>query len=256
MEADEGGEGWVTASQAAPGAAAAGATTTNEDGFEEIPSVDEAAGGSGGTGAGDAAAAGGAGAEEGADEEGEEEDVPDIADLELEEEEEEDEVNKRGLCKERGLQCRWAGGCPPAQMIECGVGCSCACASQQLFGGLCTACHQVLSQAARLTCLCLRAYPALPAAGGSAAGGGGQRRRSGQQRWGGRRRAHPEHPHLRFAHHLRQALCGGWAGLGCLHAVSCASCLCVAGPARRLTPGNSIAPHLPSPLSCRCPASG
>lgn len=36
----------------------------------------------------------------------------------------------------------------------------------------------------------------------------------------------------------------------------CASCLCVAGPARRLTAGNSIAPRLPSLLSCRCPASG
>ncbi|KAI7837881.1 hypothetical protein COHA_008368 [Chlorella ohadii] len=88
VEADEGGEGWVTASQAAPGAATAGATTTNEDGFEEIPSVDDAAGGSSGAGAGGAAAAGEGGAEEGAEEE-EEEDVPDIADLDLEEEEDE-----------------------------------------------------------------------------------------------------------------------------------------------------------------------
>lgn len=88
VEADD-GEGWVTASQAAPGAAPAGATTTNEDGFEEIPSVDEAAGSSGGAGAGDAAAAGGGAGGEAAGEEEEEEDVPDIADLELEEEEDE-----------------------------------------------------------------------------------------------------------------------------------------------------------------------
>ncbi|PRW39093.1 Autophagy-related 3 [Chlorella sorokiniana] len=92
VEADEGGEGWVTASQAAPGAAPPGATTTNEDGFEEIPSVDDAAGG-GGAGAGGAAAAGGSeGRAEGgqAEEEEGEEDVPDIADLELEDEEEDE----------------------------------------------------------------------------------------------------------------------------------------------------------------------
>lgn len=106
VEADEGGEGWVTASQAAPGAAATGATTTNEDGFEEIPSVDEAASGSGGAGAGVAAAAGEGGAEEGAEED-EEEDVPDIADLDLEEGE--DEVRSSLTGKQAAWQCGWAG---------------------------------------------------------------------------------------------------------------------------------------------------
>jgi len=111
VEADEGGEGWVTASQAAPGAATAGATTTNEDGFEEIPSVDDAAGGSSGAGAGGAAAAGEGGAEEGAEEE-EEEDVPDIADLDLEEEE--DEVGAVLL----GWASRWSGSAAGLLMVQ------------------------------------------------------------------------------------------------------------------------------------------
>lgn len=103
VEADEEGDGWLTANQSRTGRADPGATTTNDDGFEEIPSIDEEAagaeGGSGGGGSGSAAGvqdvaagsasdlAAGEGSGGGA---GIDDDVPDIDDLALDDEEEDE----------------------------------------------------------------------------------------------------------------------------------------------------------------------
>jgi hypothetical protein len=108
VEADEQGDGWLTADPAAAGRGAPGATTTNADGFEEVPCIDEEPGGSGGVA--DAAAASDSAAAAADDE-----DVPDIADLDLEEEEE-DVVGGRG----------WAGtrqtGASSPHTLQDGVG--------------------------------------------------------------------------------------------------------------------------------------
>ncbi|EFN54110.1 hypothetical protein CHLNCDRAFT_36301 [Chlorella variabilis] len=93
VEADEEGEGWLTADQSSAGRAAAGTTTTNAEGFEEIPDVEEEAGGGEGGGVADAAAA--SASDGGAAGPGGDEDVPDIDDLDLEDEEEEDEAALR-----------------------------------------------------------------------------------------------------------------------------------------------------------------
>lgn len=112
VEAGDGGEGWITADRSSrPGAAdEAGVTTTNDDGFEEVPSIEEASGGSGGGAAAEAVseAAGGSvgvGGLSGAGEE--EEDVPDIDELELEEEEEEDEVGCSRGAAAVWVSCLW-----------------------------------------------------------------------------------------------------------------------------------------------------
>ncbi|PSC67657.1 Autophagy-related 3 [Micractinium conductrix] len=77
VEAEAGeGEGWLTTSTAPQQPV----TTTNADGFEEIPSIEEAGAG----GAAEAVSDGGGGAE------GDDSDVPDIGDLELEDEEEDE----------------------------------------------------------------------------------------------------------------------------------------------------------------------
>ncbi|KAI3431543.1 hypothetical protein D9Q98_004592 [Chlorella vulgaris] len=88
VEADEQGEGWLTADQFAAVQTAAGMTVTNQEGFEEIPSISASGGGGGGsvadaTSAGASGSAGGAaGGDDGDDV------VPDIEDLELTDEEE------------------------------------------------------------------------------------------------------------------------------------------------------------------------
>jgi hypothetical protein len=87
VEAEDGGEGWLTAERASPASAAAaepGATTTNADGFEEIPSIEDEGAGAGGAGLADA----GAPSERGGGGGGGEEEVPDIDELDLEDEEE------------------------------------------------------------------------------------------------------------------------------------------------------------------------
>ena len=130
VEADEEGEGWLTADQSSAGRAAAGTTTTNAEGFEEIPDVEEEAGGGEGGGVADAAAA--SASDGGAAGPGGDEDVPDIDDLDLEDEEEEDEVGAPGTGGEgEALMWRSVGRSPapslPAQPAGCGVR-ACACA--------------------------------------------------------------------------------------------------------------------------------
>ncbi|KAL4856472.1 hypothetical protein ACK3TF_003263 [Chlorella vulgaris] len=65
VEADEQGEGWLTADQFAAGQTAAGMTVTNQEAFEEIPSIGASGGGGSGfvadaTSAGASGSAGGA----------------------------------------------------------------------------------------------------------------------------------------------------------------------------------------------------
>ena len=91
VEAEGGeGEGWMTADMVSP---PAGSTSTNADGFEEIPSIDGAAvATSGGKGLGDSGEGLGASEDNTGGEDDGNDDVPDIGDLELEDDDEEDEV--------------------------------------------------------------------------------------------------------------------------------------------------------------------
>lgn len=197
VEADDGGEGWVTASQARPEGPP---TTTNADGFEEIPSVGDDGKDGGGAGGGGSGGAADAGAASGSGEAGEEdnEDVPDIADLELEDEEE-DEVG--GGCDSGAggvyIMCREGGSC--CNLEWCGGAASCP------------QCPALVCPAWRPpTCRQPPTPPhtvSPPPTGGGAAGqrrcGPGRRCRAGSR--GG---CHPAHSHLRSAHYLRQTLRG------------------------------------------------
>lgn len=251
VEAGDEGEGWITADRSArPGA---GATTTNDDGFEEVPSIEEAAGGGGG-GAAEAVseAAGGSGGQGGAEEEGEE-DVPDIDDLELEDEEEVDEVGPAGLLALRGgpggQGCRESPACAEA------LGWRLRRLPSPAFHHPPRISHPAGRSHAQLP-LPLPYPPALP--GGAAAGATRRRRRRR------RRGAHCADAHVRPAHHLRQVLLGelllrAWATPfpWCVHASArklhiypcCDPCLLPASSMRRLCSVHTAPLHVLQPPS-------